>query len=217
MVVLRSGRRRRTDGRIPQDVSSGMTWNAPATRLAAGCLFAVLLSGCSGIRVDFTKISRPARAPELDAYNVFVGSWDWEAWVENADGADRKWTGTAEWKWSLDQRVLEGDLAAASPSAQFKARGLWSWHPTRYEYIWTLFNDWGYPQHGRADYDAKDRCWRMKYTSIGLDGTKSYGRYIIRVVDNDTLDWRLEEWATRLHLIKKLDMSGTYKRKPAQP
>lgn len=191
-----------------------------AARFAGRAALVVLagaLVGCNAVKVDFAKISRPARAAELDAYNVFVGTWDWEAWVENAEGAGRKWTGTAEWKWSLDKMVLEGEMIAASPAAQFKAKGLWSWHPTRYNYIWTMFNDWGYPQHGKADYDPKTKTWRMKYTSVGLDGTRSHGRYIMRVIDNDTLEWSMEEWASRLHLIKKLEMSGTYKRKPDAP
>ncbi len=53
----------------------------------------------------------------------------------------------------------------------------------------------------------------MDYKSVGLDGTTSYGRYHMTVVDDDTLDWRMEEWADGLHLVKKMEMKGTYKRK----
>ncbi len=52
----------------------------------------------------------------------------------------------------------------------------------------------------------------MKYKSIGLDGTTSYGSYSMKVADNDTLEWRLQEWADMMHLFKKLEMTGTYKR-----
>ena len=37
---------------------------------------AACLSGCAAPKVDFSQIERPARAAELDEYNVFVGSWD---------------------------------------------------------------------------------------------------------------------------------------------
>nr|NIP84766.1 hypothetical protein [Planctomycetales bacterium] len=53
----------------------------------------------------------------------------------------------------------------------------------------------------------------MKYVSVGLDGTTSYGYYQMKVVDDDTLDWEMVEWADALHLAKKLEMTGTYKRK----
>ena len=179
-------------------VHLALVWMAPA---------------CSGPRVDFSEIKRPPRSPELDAYNVFVGMWDWQAEVINAEGSDRTWTGTARWDWALDKRTLEGDMAARTQNAEFAARGVWSWHPKRNEYIWWMFNDWGYPQQGKARYDEGARCWKMKYRAIGLDGSRSYGRYVVQVVDNDTLDWRMQEWADPLHLITKIEMNGTYKRK----
>ena len=52
----------------------------------------------------------------------------------------------------------------------------------------------------------------MNYTAIGLDGTTSYGRYDLEVVDNDTINWNSTEWADALRTVKKLDMKGTYKR-----
>jgi hypothetical protein len=179
----------------------------------AWLLAAISIAGCSGPRVDFSQIPRPARSPEMDAYNVFVGSWDWTAQVTNAEGANKDWKGTAKWDWALDKRTLEGEMAARSANAEFTARGVWSWHPKKKDYIWWMFNDWGYPQQGEADYDESERCWRMNYKSVGLDGTKSHGRYIVRVVDNDTLDWRMQEWADPLHMVQKMEMNGTYKRK----
>lgn len=43
-----------------------------------------LLVGCGAPTVDFSTIQRPARAAELDAYDVFVGTWKWDAKVLNA-------------------------------------------------------------------------------------------------------------------------------------
>jgi hypothetical protein len=76
-----------------------------------------------------------------------------------------------------------------------------------------MFNDWGFPQQGYAKYDQAKRQWVMNYKSIGLDGTRSQGRYIMRVVDNNTLEWELDEWAGPFRLIKKLEMQGTYTRR----
>ena len=130
----------------------------------------------------------------------------------NAQGPNREWRGQAEWHWTLDNRALHGDMSAQSGQTKFDATGIWSWHPKTKKYIWWMFNNWGYPQEGRATYDATAKSWRMVYRSVGLDGTTSYGQYRMTVVDNDTLDWRVSEWADPLRLIKKLEMKGTYRR-----
>ncbi len=171
-----------------------------------------LAPGCVAPRVDFGEIQRPPRSPKLDAYNIFVGSWTWEAEMLNADGADRTWNGTAEWHWTLDKRTLQGVMSAKSERTGFEAAGVWSWHPKSKKYIWGMFNNWGYPQAGTARYDADAKRWQMNYRSVGLDGTTSYGWYRMTVVDNDTLDWSVKEWADPLHLIPKMEMKGTYKR-----
>ena len=171
------------------------------------------LMGCVAPQVDFSKIQRPARSAEMDTYNVFVGSWTWQAEMLNARPEDKSWTGTAEWRWIMDNRCLEGKFSSKSANAEFEAAGLWSWHPKKNRYIWTMFNSWGYPQSGEANYDAASKTITMNYQSVGLDGSSSYGRYQIKVMDNDTLDWHLIEWADALHFAKKLEMTGTYKRR----
>ncbi len=174
---------------------------------------AVLASGCAARKVDFSEIERPPRAPELDAYNVFVGSWTWEAEMLNAEGPDKDWRGTAEWNWALDKRTLHGVMSAETERTKFEADGVWSWHPKKKKYIWWMFNNWGYPQEGKASYDEDAKCWKMTYSSVGLDGTTSYGRYYMTVVDDNTLDWSVEEWADPLRLVKKMEMTGKYTRK----
>ncbi|HNQ22044.1 MAG TPA: hypothetical protein PKK06_03015 [Phycisphaerae bacterium] len=172
----------------------------------------VLLPGCSAPRVDFTTISCPPRAPELDAYNVFVGKWNWQATLLNADKEDEAWTGTAQWDWTLDNRCLQGHMSVKGAHAEFQSVGLWSWHPKADKYVWTMFNNWGYPQHGTATYQAATKCWRMSYKSVGLDGRTSYGIYTMKVVNDDTLEWTVKEWRFPLHLFKKMEMTGTYTR-----
>lgn len=190
-----------------------------ASRTVRMCGWAVCgwaLAGCAAPKVDFASIQRPTRANELNAYNVFVGQWDWEAEMLNAaSDADRKWTGAAEWKWTLDERCLHGVLSAKSARTDFEAAGVWSRHPKTGKYIWWMFNNWGYPQEGTADYDAASRTWTMDYTSVGLDGTPSHGRYTMKVLDDKTLEWYSIEWADALHTIKKMEMKGTYKRRAA--
>lgn len=188
-------------------------WNV--RKSIATVLPAVLLmaTGCTVPNVNFSDIQRPMRAAELDAYDVFVGSWDWEAEMVNAEEANRQWNGRAEWAWTLDRRCLEGRMSAKSGDTEFDSLGVWSWHPKQKKYIWWMFNNWGFPQNGTASYDEDLRQWTMKYKSVGLDGTTSHGKYEMNVVDNDTLDWRAEEWADSLHTVKKLDMTGTYKRR----
>ena len=53
----------------------------------------------------------------------------------------------------------------------------------------------------------------MDYKSVGLDGTTSYGRYIVTVKDNNTLDWNMTEWADPFHTITKMELEGVYKRR----
>lgn len=173
-------------------------------------LFAV--PACSAPRVDFAAITKPDRSGELDAYQVFVGEWNWDAEMLNAEGADRKWTGTAEWHWGLDRRFLLGSLKSRSERAAFESSGVWGWHPTQKQYRWWMFSDWGYAQEGKADYDERTRCWRMPYTSCGLDGTNSHGEYTVTVLDSNTMEWTAVEWADALHVVKKMEMRGTYKR-----
>ena len=104
-------------------------------------------------------------------------------------------------------------MSAGSEGTKFEAEGIWSWHPKSKKYIWWMFNNWGYPQEGTARYDADTKCWRMDYRSVGLDGTRSYGSYKMKVVDDNMLDWCVVEWADRLPLVKKMGMSGIHKRK----
>lgn len=170
-------------------------------------------AGCAAPDVDFSTITRPQRASELDAYNVFVGEWDWQAEVVNADGPGKNWKGTAKWEWTLDKRCLRGVMKSQSDAAGFQAEGVWSWHPKKRKYIWWMFNDWGYPQQGTAKYNEGCDCWTMDYQSVGLDGTTSYGCYCVCVKDNDTLKWKMAEWADPLRLFPKIEMTGTYTRK----
>ncbi|MHC4064431.1 MAG: hypothetical protein ACYSUI_08010 [Planctomycetota bacterium] len=172
----------------------------------------VWASGCAAPQVDFASIERPARSAELDAYNVFVGKWTWEAEVVNTDDADNRWTGTAHWEWTMDDHWLHGQVSAKSTNAEFEAGGVWGWHPEKRQYIWSMFNNWGQPQSGTAKYDADSKTWTMDYVSVGLDGTKSHGCYTMSVADENTLDWQLCEWALPFQMAKKLEMKGTYKR-----
>ena len=174
---------------------------------------AILGPGCTVSNVDFSTIHRPARAPQLDAFDAFVGSWNWQATVLNTEGEGKEWSGTADWQWTLDKQALHGRMTSSSGDTRFEAAGIWSWHPKHKRYIWWMFNNWGYPQEGTARYDCSTKTWRMDYTSVGLDGTTSHGRYWMTVADKDTLDWRMEEWADVLHMIKKLEMKGRYTRK----
>ncbi len=181
-----------------------------AVMLLAG---AVLVTGCAEQKVDFSSIQRPARSAELDAYNVFVGSWNWEAELVNADAPDKKWTGTAMWHWTMDDHWLHGQITAESERADFDAAGAWGWNQRTKKYVWWMFNNWGFAQEGTASYNEAERCWKMNYESVGLDGTPSYGYYLMKVVDNDNLEWHNVEWADMTHMIKKMEMKGTYKRK----
>ncbi|MCK4658039.1 MAG: hypothetical protein KAV82_00825 [Phycisphaerae bacterium] len=174
---------------------------------------ALLASGCATAKVDFTSIKCPPRAAELDAYSVFVGDWNWKAELVNAEDADKQWTGTASWKWILDNRCLHGEMSAKSANAGFNAAGIWSWHPKAKKYIWWMFNNWGYPQQGTAKYNEQEKCWKMPFTSVGLDGTTSYGLYTLNVVGKNSIDWTLQEWADAMHMVLKMEMKGTYTRK----
>ncbi|MBI4716292.1 MAG: hypothetical protein HY763_00650 [Planctomycetes bacterium] len=188
-------------------VANRQRWHVLALALLAA-------SGCAAPKVDFSQIKQPDRSAKLDAYDVFVGSWTWEADLANVEGeTGKKWKGTAEWRWTLDKRCLHGSITAESGKTKYETAGIWSWHPTKKRYMWWMFNNWGFPQEGTATYDEDGKCWCMPYTSVGLDGTTSHGCYVMKVKDHDTLDWCMTEWADSLHTVKKMEMTGTYKRK----
>lgn len=170
------------------------------------------LVGCGERTVDFSQIRRPARSAEMSAFDVFVGSWNWQAEMLNADAAHKSWTGTATWQWTLDQQCLHGQLSAKSGDVAFDSAGFWTWDSKSSKYRWWMFNNWGYPQQGTAKYDAATRSWTMNYSGTGLDGTASTGQYRMTVVDNNTLKWEMTEW-TSMRLAKKMEMTGTYTRK----
>jgi len=182
--------------------------------LAGAVVVALMAAGCSGPKA-LSEIERPARAAELDAYNVFVGAWDWEAKVTGGKGekVGTAYTGKAQWSWTLDERCLHGALSAKSDSTEFESEGIWSWHPKKKKYMWWMFNNWGYPQEGTAKYAPDTRSWTMKYESIGLDGSPSYGRYEMKVIDNNTLEWAMAESADMMGMFPKIEMKGTYKRR----
>ena len=168
--------------------------------------------GCGERTVDFSKIHRPARSMEMSAFDVFVGSWNWQAEMLNGDAAHKSWTGTANWQWTLDQQCLHGQLSAKSGDVAFDTAGIWTWDAKSKKYIWWMFNNWGYPQQGTAKYDGATKSWTLKYSGTGLDGTSSTGEYRITVVDSNTLNWEMTEWAS-MHMAKKIEMKGTYTRK----
>ncbi|MCK4341109.1 MAG: hypothetical protein KAY37_05220 [Phycisphaerae bacterium] len=174
---------------------------------------ALLLSGCGAPTIDFSTIVTPSRAPELDAYDMFVGKWSWDAKLLNVEGEDANWSGTAQWEWTLNKRCLAGRMAAKSANAEFESEGIWSWHPKAKKYTWWMFNNWGYPQQGTAKYDEEAKLWRMPFKSVGLDGSYSYGVYTLQVMDPNTIEWTLTEWADMLHMFKKMEMTGTYTRR----
>jgi hypothetical protein len=180
--------------------------------ILVGPVVGLLAAGCAAPKIDFAKVQRPERAAELEAYEVFVGSWDWEAQMLNAEAPHDKWTGQATWNWTLDKRCLHGQMTSASGDMRFENAGIWSWHPTKGKYIWWMFNNWGFPQQGTARYDKDTKTWTMPFTGVGLDGTTSYGCYEMKVVNQDTLEWRVDEWADMMHMFKKMEMTGTYKR-----
>lgn len=175
-------------------------------------LVALNTLGCTPRSVSPDMLSRPARAEQLEALNVFVGAWTWDAEIVKAEPAVKKWSGTASWTWTLDGRCLKGDMASQCGTARFASSGMWGWDGRARRYVWSMYNDWGHPQQGTASYNAKTGKWVMPYRSIGLDGTPSYGRYLMTVVDNNTLEWEMVEWADRLHFIRKMEMHGTYRR-----
>lgn len=183
------------------------------------CAFAMIsvamgLAGCGPARVDFSEMQKPAPGAELDNLKQFVGDWAWEAERTVPDGEPENWSGTANWSWVLDAMYLRGEMTSSGEGKRFSSIGYWGWHPKRRTYVWWMLNDWGYPQEGNASYDAEQKLWTMNYEGIGLDGTSSYGRYTIRVVDDNTLEWNLVEWADMLRCcFKKIQMTGIYKRK----
>ena len=186
-----------------------------AMRKSAFVIAPVLASliGCSARTVNFADIHRPARAAEMSAFDVFVGTWNWQAEMLNADQAHKSWTGTATWQWTLDNRCLHGQLSAKSADCAFDTAGIWTWDVKSKKYIWWMFNNWGYPQQGTAKYDAASRSWTLNYKGTGLDGSASEGQYRLTVVDNNTIKWEMTEW-TSMRLAKKMEMKGTYTRKP---
>jgi hypothetical protein len=199
---------------VPSTMSGGPAMKHRAMICYCALMTAVVFAaGCSAPTIDFADIQRPDRPAELDHFNVFVGSWVWEAELMNAEGEARNWSGTAEWGWILDDRCLHGLLSAKSTEAQYDSAGVWTFHPKKKRYEWTMYNNWGYPQHGKAKYDTDTKTWMMTYSSTGLDGRKSYGRHKLQIVSDDEVKWCNEEWADPLHMFKKFDMQGVFKRK----
>ena len=173
---------------------------------------ALVAIGCTAPTVDFAAIQKPAAPEQMSQFRDFVGTWTWEAELVSGEGPPEQWTGTANWDWVLGGTYLHGELSAAGPNQSFSSSGSWGWHPKKKTYVWWMLNDWGYPQEGTAKYDPASRHWTMKYTGVGLDGTTSYGCYTMKVVDDNTLDWTMTEWADWCRCIKKVEMTGTYKR-----
>jgi hypothetical protein len=173
----------------------------------------IALIGCAAPKVDFAEIQKPSKPPQMARFDVFVGTWNWEA-QRIAEGEPvETWTGTAKWDWVLDGTYLHGEMSSTGPHQSFSSRGYWGWHPTRNRYQWWMFNDWGFPQEGSARYDEDRKTWTMDYVGVGLDGTTSYGRYTITVLDAETLAWTMTEWADWTRWFKKIEMTGTYKKR----
>ena len=183
-------------------------------RTAAVVVGATLIaaSGCAAPKIDLSGMQQPERPAELAAFDAFVGKWNWQAEMVTAEGPDAKWTGTAEWNWALDQRWLHGRMSSKTANAEFEAAGVWGWHPAKKQYIWYLFNNWGYPQEGNATYNEQTKTWVMNYTSVGLDGTTSHGYYRMTQAGPDLLEWQMHEWADATRMFKKLEMTGSYQR-----
>ena len=138
----------------------------------SGIMAVVLLSvaGCMKPQEKLATLQRPERSAEMDALETFVGAWDVEAEMLGVEGADRMWKGMAEWRYTLDGRALAGNMSLRNPKAPFQTQGLWSYNPAKKTYVWSIFNDWGYPQQGKAKYKVDKQTWVMDYVGSGLDG-----------------------------------------------
>ena len=174
---------------------------------------ALALTGCMSPKAGFAEIQKPATPTQMSDFKDFIGSWTWEAQLSTGEGEPEEWTGSATWDWVLGGTYLHGELTSTGPHQSFASSGYWGWHPTRRTYVWWMLNDWGYPQEGTAAYNAAEKQWTMNYHGVGLDGTTSHGRYTMKVVDQDTLEWTMTEWADLCRLFKKIEMTGTYKRR----
>ena len=174
----------------------------------------LFLAGCGPANVNFSQMEKPAPSPELRNFEPFVGDWTWEAQRIPAEGDPMKWSGTAHWEWALGGTYLKGEMTSSGEGQSFSSEGYWGWHPKRKTYVWWLLNDWGYPQEGTATFDADEKLWTMDFQGVGLDGTTCYGTYTVHVLDENTLEWTLDEWADPTRFaIKKLQMTGAYRRK----
>ena len=121
-------------------------WQMIAAGLA-GLAFAPWC-GCAtmepgGEATDLGSLVRPERAAEMDAFDVFVGAWDFKAEMMEVEGPNRMWTGLAEWKYSLDGRCLIGAMSLSNPQTQYQSEGHWTWNPGKQRYEFAIYNDWG--------------------------------------------------------------------------
>ena len=157
-------------------------------------------------------LQRPAQPAEMNAFAPFVGSWTWTAKETTSGDAARTWSGTTKWEWALDNRCLHGQLTARAGDLSYDSTGMWTWNVSKRQYQFWMFNNWGYPREGVAHYNAADKSWTMPYRCTGLDGTNSHGRYTIKFIDDNTFDWTMTEWADALHMVKKIELAGQYKR-----
>lgn len=156
-------------------------------------ILSLTLAGCSVTPMNVAALEQPGRAGQLNKYDMLVGSWTWEGEVIDAADTNRHWKGTADWHWTLEEQCLHSSLTATSDTISMKSYGAWTWHPAKEKYVWYTLNNWGYPEHGAASYDAATKTWTLTYNGIALDGRAVHGSHTYTLTDRETMTWTWKE------------------------
>lgn len=185
------------------------------TIVAAAAFLAGGLVGCQQPKMDLEKMmTPPARPPELDQLNPFVGTWE-GTWEMKTKGTDKPVTGkgTDVFAWDADRWVMVERADGTMNGHRMVGTGLWVWDPQAKLFCYTSSDNYGMIMTGTCRYDAKTGIWHMKgRTRDTVRGEQSVGEGTLKMVDANTMEWNFAGWDS-LHLVRYMEFSGTSRRK----
>ena len=177
--------------------------------VACSTLFA--LSGCMPkMTVDQLRQMRPARPPQLDRLDAFVGKWSFEGQAKMAMlDTPIEVTGSNEAQWDGDRwYVVSRGLFHMGELGDMQGIETWTYDAHAKTYRSTWVDNMGSVGSGKMHYDADEKEWEVLASSHGPHG-KTWMKGELRFIDDDTLEWSMTEYSG---LTKTMEMTGTSRR-----
>jgi len=152
----------------------------------------------------------------MDHLGCFLGKWDTKAETKMLClGRSFDVEGTTDNAWEGDGAYLvERGEYEMGELGKISEIGVWTWDVQAKRFRTWRFDSFGGTRVGTSTFDEASRTWTLRARRHSAWGN-TIDRGTIRVVDDQTLEWKWEEWSSwdPLRLFKIAEFTGTSRKK----